>query len=31
MSTTEAEYMAVAKTAKEELWLKRLVKELSLN
>jgi hypothetical protein len=31
MSTTEAEYMAVAETAKEALWLKGLVKELGLN
>ena len=31
MSTTEAEYMAVAKVAKEALWLKGLVKELGLN
>ena len=31
MSTTEAEYMAVAKAAKEALWLKGLVKELGLN
>uniref|UniRef100_A0A2N9GFK1 CCHC-type domain-containing protein n=1 Tax=Fagus sylvatica TaxID=28930 RepID=A0A2N9GFK1_FAGSY len=31
MSTTEAEYMAVAEAAKEVLWLKGLVKELSLN
>ena len=31
MSTTEAEYMAVAKATKEALWLKGLVKELGLN
>uniref|UniRef100_A0A2N9FZT3 Uncharacterized protein n=1 Tax=Fagus sylvatica TaxID=28930 RepID=A0A2N9FZT3_FAGSY len=31
MSTTEAEYMAVAEVAKEALWLKGLVKELGLN
>ena len=31
MSTTKAEYMAVAKAAKEALWLKGLVKELGLN
>ena len=31
MYTTEAEYMAVAKAAKEALWLKGLVKELGLN
>uniref|UniRef100_A0A2N9GG47 CCHC-type domain-containing protein n=1 Tax=Fagus sylvatica TaxID=28930 RepID=A0A2N9GG47_FAGSY len=31
MSTIEAEYMAVAKAAKEALWLKGLVKELGLN
>ena len=31
VSTTEAEYMAVAEVAKEALWLKGLVKELSLN
>uniref|UniRef100_A0A2N9G8B6 CCHC-type domain-containing protein n=1 Tax=Fagus sylvatica TaxID=28930 RepID=A0A2N9G8B6_FAGSY len=31
MSTTKAEYMAVAEAAKEVLWLKGLVKELSLN
>ena len=31
MSTTKAEYMAVAEAAKEALWLKGLVKELGLN
>uniref|UniRef100_A0A2N9EUJ4 CCHC-type domain-containing protein n=1 Tax=Fagus sylvatica TaxID=28930 RepID=A0A2N9EUJ4_FAGSY len=31
MSTTEAEYMAVAEAAKEALWLNGLVKELGLN
>ena len=31
MSTTKAEYMAVAKATKEALWLKALVKELGLN
>ncbi|KAM4105692.1 hypothetical protein ACB094_04G011100 [Castanea mollissima] len=31
MSTTEAEYMAVAEAAKEALWLTGLVKELGLN
>ena len=31
MSTTEAEYMAVAEAAKKALWLKGLVKELGLN
>ena len=31
MSTPEAKYMAVAKAAKEALWLKGLVKELGLN
>ena len=31
MSTTEDEYMAVAKATKEALWLKGLVKELGLN
>jgi hypothetical protein len=31
MSTTEAEYMAVAEAAKEASWLKGLVKELGLN
>ena len=31
MSTTVAEYTAVAKVAKEALWLKGLVKELGLN
>ena len=31
MSTTKAEYMAVAEATKEALWLKALVKELGLN
>ena len=31
MSTTKAEYMAVAEATKEALWLKVLVKELGLN
>ena len=31
MSTTKAEYMAVAEVAKEALWLKGPVKELGLN
>ena len=31
MSTTKAEYMAVAEVVKEALWLKGLVKELGLN
>jgi hypothetical protein len=30
MSTTEAEYMAVAEAAKEVLWLTGLVKELGV-
>jgi hypothetical protein len=30
MSTTEVEYMAAAKTAKEALWLTRLVRELGI-
>jgi hypothetical protein len=30
MSTTEVEYMATAKTAKEALWLTRLVRELGI-
>ncbi|WJZ87849.1 hypothetical protein VitviT2T_007198 [Vitis vinifera] len=30
LSTTESEYMAIAKTAKESLWLIGLVKELGI-
>ena len=31
MSTTKVEYMAAGESAKEALWLKRLVEELGLN